>query len=137
VENPFPLGRLRVVLAEDNSEFLQKIARLLGPFYEVVARVGDGQSLVDAVSKLKPQIVVTDISMPGLTGIEAASKLNESGCNSKIIFLTVHNDADYVRTCLATGAYGYVTKARMNSDLLHAIREALEERVFVSSGLRK
>ena len=70
--------------------------------------------------------------MPASTGIEAAIKLRESGCPSKVVFLTVHNDPDFVRACLSTGALGYVLKARMVCDLTHAIREALAGRVFVS-----
>ena len=70
--------------------------------------------------------------MPILSGIEAADKLKVSGCRSKIVFLTVHSDPDFVRACLATGALGYVAKSRMVSDLLSAIREALAGRIFIS-----
>lgn len=81
---------------------------------------------------LKPDVIVTDISMPVLNGIEAANQLNEAGCTSKIIFLTVHSDPDFVRTCLATGAFGYVVKSRVATDLLPAIHEALAGRLFIS-----
>jgi DNA-binding NarL/FixJ family response regulator len=70
--------------------------------------------------------------MPVLNGIEAANQLNEAGCTSKIIFLTVHSDPDFVRTCLATGAFGYVVKSRVATDLLPAIHEALAGRLFIS-----
>ena len=84
---------------------------------------------------LKPDVIVTDISMPILNGIEAANQLNDSGCTAKIIFLTVHSDPDFVRACLATGAFGYVVKSRITMDLLPAIQEALAGRIFVSPPL--
>jgi DNA-binding NarL/FixJ family response regulator len=126
------VAKLRIVLADDHPEVLETVARLLDPVYEVVGTARDGQSLVDAVMKLKPDLLITDISMPILNGIEAAQKLSESGCTAKIVFLTVHSDSDYVRACLATGALGYVIKSRTPSDLLPAIQEALAGRIFVS-----
>jgi DNA-binding NarL/FixJ family response regulator len=126
------LSQVRVVLADDHQTILEKLTRLLEPEYEIVGTAGDGQSLVATVTQLRPEVLITDISMPISTGIEAVSKLRDSGCPSKVVFLTVHDDPDYVRACLATGASGYVLKARMLCDLPHAIREALEGRVFVS-----
>jgi DNA-binding NarL/FixJ family response regulator len=126
------LSHVRVVLADDHQTILEKLTRLLEPEFEIVGTAGDGQSLVAAVTQLRPEVLVTDISMPISTGIEAVSKLRDSGCPSKVVFLTVHNDPDYVRACLSTGAFGYVLKARMLCDLPHAIREALEGRVFIS-----
>jgi len=87
--------------------------------------------------RLKPDVIVTDISMPVLSGIEAANRLNESGCKSKIIFLTVHSDSDFVRTCLATGAFGYVVKSRITTDLIPAIQDALAGRIFISPPLAR
>jgi DNA-binding NarL/FixJ family response regulator len=107
----------------------------VGACCQVVGSMPDGRSLYQAAMSLKPDIIVTDISMPILNGIEAANQLNESGCPSKIIFLTVHSDPDFVRTCLATGAFGYVVKARVTTDLLPAIHEALAGRIFISPPL--
>jgi DNA-binding NarL/FixJ family response regulator len=70
--------------------------------------------------------------MPALTGIEAAQRLKERGDTARIVFLTVHDDPDFVRASLATGALGYVVKPRLASDLVHAIREALSDRIFIS-----
>jgi DNA-binding NarL/FixJ family response regulator len=86
--------------------------------------------------ELKPDIILTDISMPILNGIEAATKLKESGCTSRIVFLTVHPSSDYIRACLATGAFGYVVKSQMATDLLPAIREALAGHIFISPHVR-
>jgi DNA-binding NarL/FixJ family response regulator len=94
--------------------------------------VGDGRALVDAGLKLKPDVILTDISMPVVNGIEAVEELRKSGCASRIIFLTVHSDPDFVRACLATGALGYIYKHRVALDLLAAIREALAGNLFVS-----
>jgi DNA-binding NarL/FixJ family response regulator len=94
--------------------------------------VPDGQSLFDAARHLKPDVIVTDISMPILNGIEASKQLSESGSAAKIIFLTVHSDADFVETCLATGAVGYVLKSQIATDLIPAVQEALAGRIFVS-----
>lgn len=108
------------------------MSTMLEPYFEVVGAVGDGESLLKAAVELKPDVIVTDISMPILNGIDAAVKLKELGSISKIIFLTIHSGSDYVRVCLATGAFGYVVKAQMTTDLLPAIREALAGRIFVS-----
>jgi DNA-binding NarL/FixJ family response regulator len=122
----------RILLADDHEHVLEKVKEILDSKYNIVGTVSDGQSLINAVGLLKPDVLVIDITMPILNGIEAAEQLREEGCESKIIFLTVHADPDFVRACLATGAYGYVVKARMSSDLPHAIQEALAGRIFIS-----
>jgi DNA-binding NarL/FixJ family response regulator len=81
---------------------------------------------------LQPDVIITDISMPILNGIEAAKQLKESGSPAKVVFLTVHSDPDFVRACLNAGASGYLVKLRMATDLLPAIREALAGRIFLS-----
>jgi DNA-binding NarL/FixJ family response regulator len=112
------LSKLKVLLADDHPNLLEKVTGLLEPTFEVVGRVADGQSLIEAAINLNPDVIVTDISMPILNGIEAASQLKESGCKSKIVFLTVHADPEYVLRCFVTGALGYVVKRRMATDTL-------------------
>ena len=129
------MSKVRILLADDHRNFLKMVEGLLGPTCLIVGSMPDGRSLFQAAMSLKPDVIVTDISMPTLNGIEAAKLLNEAGCTSKIIFLTVHSDPDFVRTCLATGAFGYVVKARMTTDLLPAIHEALAGRIFISPPL--
>jgi DNA-binding NarL/FixJ family response regulator len=126
---------VRILLADDHPRFPEMEERLLQPEFEVVGKVRDGRALVEDAMLLKPDLIVTDVSMPVLNGIEAADLLRQSGCKSRIIFLTVHSDPDFVRRCLSTGAFGYVVKSRIASELLPAIREALEGSIFVSRHL--
>ena len=109
--------------------------RLLEPEFEVVGKVRNGQALFEEGMRLKPDVIVSDISMPILNGIDAAERLKESGCNSRIVFLTVHSDAEFVRRCLFAGAFGYVFKSRMANELVLAIRAALAGNIFVSRQL--
>jgi DNA-binding NarL/FixJ family response regulator len=100
------LTKVRILLADDHPLFPQLVASLLEPTFEVVGKVVDGRSLCEEAKNLQPDVIVTDISMPVLNGIEAADQLKKSGCTSKIIFLTVHADPDFIHACLAAGAYG-------------------------------
>jgi len=119
-------------LADDHRDLLELIRGLLEPSFDVVGAVGDGESMIEAAGKLQPDVIVTDISMPKLNGLEAANRLRESGSTSKVVFLTVHADPDFVQAALKTGAVAYVSKIRISIDFLVAIREALEGRIFVS-----
>lgn len=132
-KSPLP----RVLLADDYPDMLMVVARLLGKMFDVVGMVGDGESLLGAAANLHPDILVLDVSMPFLTGIEAAQKLRECGNTAPIVFLTVHDDPDFVRASLAAGAFGYVVKPRIATDLVPAIREALAGRIFISPPLSK
>ena len=126
------MRKIRILLADDHRRLLELVQRLLEPTFDVVTCVEDGESLVEAAGKLQPDVIVTDISMPKLNGIEAAGRLRESGSSSKIVFLTVHADPDFVQAALKTGALAYVSKHRVNTDLVVAIGEAVAERMFVS-----
>ena len=128
--------RARVLLADDTPQVLQVVTRILTPTFEIIHAVGDGKALFDSAMKLQPDVVVCDISMPVLNGIEAANKLKVSGCRSRIVFLTVHSDPDFVRVCLDSGALGYVVKSRIATELVTAIQEALAGRTFVSPALQ-
>jgi DNA-binding NarL/FixJ family response regulator len=122
----------RVLLADDHDDFLAVATRLLEPEFEIVKTFGNGQTLVDEAADLHPDAMIVDISMPVLNGIEAARKLRAAGSNAKIVFVTVHRDADYAEAALAAGGDGYVIKSRLASDLLPALRAALAGRSFVS-----
>jgi DNA-binding NarL/FixJ family response regulator len=92
--------------------------------------VRDGAGVIDAVSQFDPDLVVLDISMPVLNGLEAAARLQESGCRAKLLFLTVHNERDYMDAAFSAGASGYALKPRLGIDLLPAIREVLRGCTF-------
>src|SRR5262252_2724167 len=131
------MQRVSVLLADDHQEFLGVVARHLEPDFDVVQTVGDGQAMLDEAVRLEPDVVVLDISMPVLNGIEAARRLRATGSRARIVFLTVHSDQDYVRAALGTGAVGYVLKSDLASDLLPCLKEALDGRSFVSPGIAR
>ena len=122
----------RVLLADDHGPIIERIKSILQSGFDVVGSVDNGRDLVSEAARLKPDVIVLDISMPGLTGIEAAHELREAGSTAKLVFLTVHERVEFVRACLAEGALGYVVKSRLAVDLLPAIREALAGRRFIS-----
>ena len=129
------MNKVSILLADDHPGFPGLVEDLLKPTFEVIGIVFDGESLVQASSRLNPDIILTDISMPILSGFEAVDRLRKSGSTAKVIFLTVHSDPDFVRAGLATGASGYVFKLRVATDLLVAIREVLEGHIFISPHL--
>jgi DNA-binding NarL/FixJ family response regulator len=126
------LIRPRVFLADDHSEFLEAEIALLRPHFELVGTASDGASLVAEVERLKPDVVVVDITMPVMNGIVAVQVLKASGSTVKIVFLTINNGEEYVKACLAAGAGGYVWKSRMKSHLIPAIHAVLEDLPYVS-----
>jgi DNA-binding NarL/FixJ family response regulator len=126
--------RVSVILADDNKEMRDTVVRLLEPEFDIIGAVADGRALVEAVTELKPEIGIIDISMPIMNGIQAAAEIKRLGSDMKIIFLTVNEDCDFVRAAFETGATGYVVKRQMASDLHTAIEETLAGRTFVSAG---
>ncbi len=126
------MAKIRVLLADDHVAILARIRRGLGDQFDIVDAVKNGQEAVDAVLRLDPDVLVTDISMPVLDGFQAASRIRNAGSRTKVIFLTVHEDVDFVSAAFAAGASGYVTKSRLATDLVPAINDALQGRSFVS-----
>ena len=126
------LTRVRILLADDHEEMRDRVVRLLERDFDVIAAVADGAALLEAESKMQPDVCVLDISMGAGCGIDAAVRLKASGSKAKIVFLTVHEDPDFVQASLEAGALGYVFKSRMASDLRAAIMGAMAGRVFVS-----
>ncbi len=131
------MDRVRLLLADDNEDFLRVAARLLESEFEVVGTARDGQTLIEEVAHLQPDILVLDISMPGMTGIEAARQVRKAGCRAPIVFLTVHGDSDYVSAAFLAGGQGYVVKCRLASDLLIALKEVMAGRSFVSPAISR
>jgi DNA-binding NarL/FixJ family response regulator len=129
------VARARILLADDHKEIRDRVVRLLEREFEMLEPVKDGRELLESVSRLKPDVCLLDISMPVINGIEAAAQLKESGSMAKIIFLTIHEDPDFLIAALKAGASGYVVKPRMASDLRAAVKEVLAGRTFISSSL--
>jgi DNA-binding NarL/FixJ family response regulator len=123
---------VRVLLAEDQPAMLAQIVFVLSGTYDIVGTVGDGLSLLESAARLAPEVIVSDISMPGIDGFGAARSLKRAGCRSRLVFLTVHEDPDFAREAFSLGADAYVVKSRMASDLLNAIHEVVAGRKFVS-----
>ena len=105
---------------------------LLSPYFDVVGTAADGAALVAKAHSLSPDVVVTDISMPVLNGIDAVHKLRESGSTAKFVFLTVHSRREFVEACMGAGALGYVQKRHMKRQLVPAIQAALAGQPYVS-----
>lgn len=124
--------RPRLLLAEDHIGMRERIVQLLERSFDIVGVVGDGYAFLEAASRMKPDVCVIDISLVGLCGIEAAIQLKELGSTARLVFLTMHEDPDYLRAALGAGAAAYVVKSRMTSDLRFAIKEAMAGRLFVS-----
>lgn len=126
------MNRARILLADDHDDMRVRVKRHLGSEFEVLGCVKNGLALLKAAAKLQPDVCLLDISMPILDGIKTATRLKESGSEAQIVFLTIHEDPDFVQAALKTGALGYVVKRRMVSDLRLAIEEALAGRKFIS-----
>jgi DNA-binding NarL/FixJ family response regulator len=124
-------GRPTAILADDHPAVLAAVRDILQKDYDVLASVTDGVKAVDAVAAYRPDILVLDIAMPGINGLDTASQLRNTGLDVKIVFLTVTEDSDYARAIRNLGA-SYVVKRRMRVDLVVAMRETLAGRLFPS-----
>jgi len=131
------MKRPRVLLADDHTLVLDGLRKILEPECEVVGAVEDGRSLLAAAEQLKPDIILLDISMPLLNGVEAARRLRAAVPCAKVIFVTMHADATYVAGAFRAGASGYVLKRCASQELLNAIRQVLSGRAYVTPLIRK
>jgi DNA-binding NarL/FixJ family response regulator len=129
------MAKPRVVIADDNPLVLEQVAATLNGRFDIVARAANGQEAILHTLQHAPDLVVLDISMPVLTGLRAAEQLRGQGCAVPIVFLTVHDDEEFLRAARAAGGLGYVLKSRMTSDLVAAVTAALDGRPFVSGPL--
>ena len=124
------MAQARILVADDHEGIRDTIVRLLKRQFDVLDAVGDGLTFLEAVERLKPDVCVLDISMPKMSGIEVAQQIKRNNSRIRIVFLTLHDDFDFKTAALATGAEGYVIKAKMNGDLLFAVNEVLAGRTF-------
>lgn len=131
------MNRIRVLLADDNPLLLRTIERLIGAEFDVIGAVGDGLSLMREAKRLTPEVLVIDISMPGLNGFEVLHEARVDRLEAKIVILTCHDDPELVEEALAGGVLGYVLKSAADRDLIPAIRAALSGHLYLSASLRR
>jgi DNA-binding NarL/FixJ family response regulator len=129
------LARPRVLLADDHTAFFAFVAELLAPEFEVLQTFDSGLAMIDSGLACQADLIVLDISMPDLSGLDVAARLKGMGCPAEIVFLTVHADQDYLQSAWHVGARGYVVKQRLATDLVPALRAALAGHRFVSPTL--
>jgi DNA-binding NarL/FixJ family response regulator len=126
------MSRPRVILADDHKIVLEGLKNLLEPEFDLVGTVEDGRALLDAQKKLHPDVIVADISMPLLNGIEAVRQIKKADPHVKVVFLTMHPDVSYAAEAFEAGASGYVLKHSAPSELVTAINDALKGRTYVT-----
>lgn len=129
------MSKLRVLLADDHETILARVRGILGEEFDVIGAVNNGRDAISEVERLDPDVLVIDISMPILNGLQVMSKLG-SNCRTKVVFLTVHEDPDFVAAAFSAGASGYVVKEDVTTDLVLAIRATLEGRMYLSQSIR-
>jgi len=122
----------RIILADDHALFVEALRKLAAPHVEVVATVGDGRALLETAQALKPDVVVIDVGMPLLNGLDAGRELKKRLPNVKLIFLTMNEDPDLAVEAMKSGASGYLLKTSAGSELFSAIREALRGKSYVT-----
>jgi len=133
-----PLRRNTVLVADDHPILRDGLTSLLeGSDFDVVAAVGDGDALLDTARRLRPDIIVTDFAMPGLSGLDALVRLKADQIESRVIILTMHNDAELAARAIRAGASGFLLKESAGEELLAAIRQALQGRVYLTPTVTK
>src|SRR4030095_9971029 len=132
------MRRYTVLVADDHAIVREGVVNLLKEHdFDVVGAVGNGQELMDAAVRLRPDLIVTDLSMPGLSGIDVLTRLKAEHVNSKVIVLTMHQDADLATRAMRAGASGFLLKHAAGEELLNAIQQAVEGRVYLTPTLTR
>ena len=131
------MKRTKILIADDHSMVIDGLRGLLEPEYEVVGAVNDGRAVLPEVQRLKPDVLILDISMPLLNGLDCTRQLREAGCTAKILILTMHPDATFAQEALSAGASGYLLKSSPGSELKGALREVLLGRTYLSPAVTR
>jgi DNA-binding NarL/FixJ family response regulator len=126
------MSKPRVLLADDHTIVAEGLRSLLEDEFEFVGAVSDGRALLDAAQKLKPDVIVADISMPLLNGLDAARQLKRDGVTAKIVFLTMHAEAQLAAEAFRAGASGYLLKSSAGEELIAAIHEVIKGHAYVT-----
>jgi DNA-binding NarL/FixJ family response regulator len=129
------VSRVRVLLADDHRMVAEGIKSLLAVEFDLIGVVEDGRAMVDAAKKLKPDVIVADITMPHLNGIEALEEIEKFDPDARVVFLTMQRDVAYARRALEAGAAGFVLKHSAPEELVLAVRAAMQGRTFVTPTL--
>jgi DNA-binding NarL/FixJ family response regulator len=124
------MPRPRVLVADDHPQLRDRVVSLLADQFTVVGTVSNGRELIDAEATLRPDVVVVDISMPGMSGLEATGRMRRRGSQVAVVYLTAHHEDDLLEAAWQAGALGFVTKTAIVRDLVPAVRAALEGRRF-------
>jgi DNA-binding NarL/FixJ family response regulator len=126
------MNRARILIADDHAMIIEGLRHILESEFDLVDTVGDGRALLDASNKLHPDVIVVDISMPVLNGIDAIRQIKKNDPHTKVVFLTMHSDVTYAKEAFEAGASGYVLKHSAPDELVTAIHEALKGRTYVT-----
>ncbi len=126
------MRKTRVLLADDHRIFLEGLKGLLEPEFDLVGNVEDGRALVKEAERLRPDVIVADISMPLLNGIDAVRQLKKSDNRTKVVFLTMHPDVSFAKLAFEVGASGYVIKNSASSELITAIHAVMRGKTYVT-----
>ncbi len=129
------MGRAKILLADDHRIVAEGLKELLTPEFELLGLVEDGRALVEEARKLRPDVIVADISMPQLNGIDAIAQLKKNDPGVKVVFLTMHREVAYARRALEAGAFGFVLKHSAPDELVMAIRAALNGQKYITPAL--
>jgi DNA-binding NarL/FixJ family response regulator len=129
--------RPTVLIADDHQMVRQGLASLLADEFDVVATVGDGTSLLEEAARTRPDVIVTDVSMPGLSGMDALRRLKAQRADVKVILLTMHVSGELAAEAMRAGAAGFVVKQSAGEELVTAIREALQGHVYLTPSVTR
>ena len=129
------MKRARILLADDHTLTLEGIHAILEPHHEITGTVTDGRALLDAAPRLNPDVIILDITMPLLNGIDAAIQIKKSLPEIKLLFVTMHVSPAYLEAALDAGGTGYVLKSAAREELLEAVDSVLKGRIYISPGL--
>ena len=131
------MRRNTVLIADDHTIVVEGLVGLLKDDFDVVGTVSDGQLLIDAARRLRPDVIVTDISMPGLSGLDVLPRLKAERVDSRVVVLTMHNDAALATRAIRAGASGFLLKQSAGEELVNAIQQALQGRVYLTPMLTR
>jgi len=131
-----PVQRARALIADDHPSANEALRRILCTEFEVVGAVEDGLSLLRAVEELDPDVIVADVSMPKLDGFSALQRLRKNGSDVKVILISAFHEPSFVRIALEWGASGFVEKYSAFDELIPAVREALEGKIYIPTSMR-